>query len=211
MDKNDCFKAYFDKLTDKSIEFENSGRHIVDDRTFLCKFIWAAVKFLGLPNDSKPKTEEEAEKKYNFYDLITKSISLLTPEEFERTFPIEKEYDGKKYGLKDYFSTKEALNKFEKGEPIFKSGDINDLLWDYRNYDIGEFVLTGIDYIDDIRQLQGLPSTFEEFAQNEGLEIYHTYTDETTGKEFMIDGNGKTIPLSKPRPHNLRVIQGGKR
>lgn len=64
--------------------------------------------------------------------------------------------------------------------------------------------------IDIARKFEGLPSISEEFAQSEGINLYHKYIDENTGKEFLVDKNGKTIPLSKSRPKNFKVIQGGK-
>lgn len=211
MEKRDCLEAYFDKLLIKADELGNLCVHIADDRTVLSKLIWTAVKVYGQRDACEPKTKEYAERKFHSCKLITEMISLLTPEEFERVFPITKEYDGEKYGFKDYFSAKEALNKFKKGEPIFKSGDVDTLLWEYHNMDTQLFAATVMTCVDNVRKADGLPSVFEEFAENEGLNTYRKYTDVTTGKEFLIDKNRKTIPLSKPKAHNFKVIQGGKK
>ena len=211
MNKKNYFEAYLNKLMNIFDKIKSSGKRILDDREFFCKYAWANVKVMGYFKVSECKTKEEIVSNFKMFFSMKEILSYLTPEEFERTFPIKKEYDGDKYELKDYFYAKEALKKFEAGKPIIESGDINELLWDYLNMDINLFVVAEMSCIDDLRRLDGLPSVFEEFAQNEGLNIYHKHTDKNTGKEFLIDKKGKTIPLTKPRPHNLKVIQGGKK
>ena len=211
MDKRNYFEAYLSKLMDRLEEFEVSGKRVLDDREFFCKYLWANIKVMSRVNAGEYKTKEETEVNLNLFFRIKDTLSLLTPEELERMFPIEKEYDGGKYGIKDYFFTKKILREYEKEKPIIESRDIDELLFDYQNNDIRLFILTGIACIDALRRFEGLPSMMEEFAEIEGLDTYHKYTDQKTGKAFLISKSGKTIPLSKPRPHNLKVINGGKR
>lgn len=211
MDKKNYFEAYLNKLMDKFDEIKILGGQILDDREFFCKYIWVNVKVMSCFKASEYKTKEEAEINLKLFWGIAKLLSLLTPEEFERTFPIIKEYGGEKYGVKNYFFTKSRLKEYKAGEPIIESGDIDELLFDYQNNDIRFFMLAEMECFDVLRRLEGLPSMMEEFARLEGLDTYHKYTDKNTGKEFLIDKKGKTIPLSKQRPHNLKVIQGGKR
>ena len=192
-------------------EIKISGRQIVDDREFFCKYVWVIVKATNYLKVSEYKTKEKFTAILELHSSIRKTLSHLTPEEFERTFPIIKEYDGEKNGFKDYFYAKEALKKFAVGKPLFKSGDINKLLWDYLNTDINLFIAAEMECINALRRLEGLHPMLEEFAQIEAINIYRRYTYKDTGKEFLIYKKGKTIPLSKPRPHNLNVIQGGKR
>jgi hypothetical protein len=40
-------------------------------------------------------------------ELPQEQMGLLTPKEFMTVFPIKKEYDGHRYGIKDYHSTME--------------------------------------------------------------------------------------------------------
>ena len=211
MDKRNYFEAYLSKLMDRLGEFEVSGKRVLDDRDFFCKYVWVNVKAMNCINAGEYKTKEETEVNLNLFFKIKDVLSLLTPEEFERMFPIEKEYDGGKYGIKDYFFTKKILRKYEKEKPIIESGNVDELLFDYQNNDIRLFILTGITCVNVLRRLEGLPSIMEEFAEIEGLDTYHKYIDPKTGKAFLIDKNGKTIPLTKPRRHCLKVINGGKR
>jgi len=211
MDKKDYYSAYFNKLSGRLEQIENPGTYALRNRELLCKYVWVCVKVLGRFKANECKTREEIEINLKFFFSLKYILSFLTPEELERTFPIEKKYDGEKYQIKDYFFTKNRLKEFEADKPIDESGNIDELLFDYQNMDINLFVAAEMSCIDTVRRLEGLPSMAEEFFSDMGLNTYHKYTDENTGKEFMIDKNGKTVPLEKPRPHNLKVIQGGKR
>ena len=66
-----------------------------------------------------------------FCEVVNGFMKLMTPRELMQVFPIEKSYDGKKSGMKDYFSTMEALKDFDIDSPI--SENIDDLLWYYWN------------------------------------------------------------------------------
>ena len=69
----------------------------------------------------------------------------------------------------------------------------------------------GFQYKNEEKQRRLTEKGKKYVAENEGLNTYRKYTDVTTGKEFLIDKNRKTIPLSKPKAHNFKVIQGGKK
>ena len=106
MDKRNYFEAYLDKLMDRLEEFEVSGKRVLGDREFFCKYLWANIKAMSRINVGEYKTKEETEVNLNLFFKMKDALSILTPEELERMFPIEKEYDGVKYGIKDYFFTK---------------------------------------------------------------------------------------------------------
>jgi len=45
-------------------------------------------------------------------------LGWLTPSEFMTISPIEKEYNGHKWGFKDYFYTRDYINTLDPSKPI---------------------------------------------------------------------------------------------
>lgn len=64
------------------------------------------------------KSCAQIEKEYKDMSNIIQAAAQLTPRDFMNIFPISKEYDGERYGTKDYFYTKEALKAFPMNEKI---------------------------------------------------------------------------------------------
>ena len=109
-------------------------------------------------------------------------------------FPIDKEFDGEKYGCKDYFYTINHLKGINPDDLLcnqFK--DINDFLWIYYNRDIFDLEVAQIDIASGIRQCQGHKSIAQEWAEKEGIGFMTISTDGT-----MKDSNGKKIGKIKP-------------
>ncbi len=136
--------------------------------------------------------------------LIEDLISKLTPNELITIFPIEKQYDGSKYEVKDYYSTMEELNKIGMDTPI---GDNTiELMFDYQNHYIHEFAITKMLILSALRRLQGKQGIAEEFIESKGIPCYKLMTD-SSGKKFIYDPqNHTTYKVSKPRPRYLRVV-----
>ena len=73
-----------------------------------------------------------------FAELIFAKIKTLTPRELMQHFPVKKEFDGNRYGCKDYFYTMQAVNEYGLDRRI---EDAFDFLWDYQNDDLQEFLV----------------------------------------------------------------------
>ena len=124
-------------------------------------------------------------------------------------FPISKDYNGHKYQAKDYFYTKDYMNKLEKDKPLRDQVEVIELLWVYVNDEIFDFNMAILDCIDNLRKLDGELSLAEEFFQENGLKMHTLYTDEK-GKKFLVDNEtGKSTPV-KTRPAYLKIKMGGK-
>ncbi len=68
---------------------------------------------------------------FNLFELVRQYIAILTPIELMQIFPVDKKYDGARWGCKDYFYTMDMLREHGLNTPI---GDrIDDILWDYTN------------------------------------------------------------------------------
>jgi len=132
-------------------------------------------------------------------------ISQITPRALTQIYPIEKSYDGNKYGTVDYFFTMEQLEEFGMDEPITKD-KVMDVLFNYDNIHILKYMSIKLSVISGLRRCEGHPGLAEEFFGPLGVGMYRMMTDED-GKQFLYDpAKQTTYPVKKPRPKYLRVI-----
>ena len=161
---------------------------------------------------NKPKSpcliKEEIEDDFKFISTIKTLMGALTPNEFTTVFPIAKEYNGHKWGFKDYFYTRDYISKLNQDKPIGVDEDILEFLFEYHNWEISMFVVASMGCISDLNRLEGKPTLAEEFAEIMGLDTYTVYKDDK-GNDFIID-DGRTVKLEKPkprRPKHFKVIK----
>lgn len=136
------------------------------------------------------KTLDEIQAEFTLLSEIFNIISFLTPRNLVTTFPVDKVYDGEKWGCKDYFFTMEALSKFDWDKPIGKDSLLN-LLWDYENKDLREVYLEYISDISEIYKSQTGKGIAEEWYNNMGIPTY------TADRETGIIKNNTTAKISK--------------
>ncbi|MBS5799096.1 MAG: hypothetical protein KID02_04945 [Clostridiales bacterium] len=109
----------------------------ITNRTILLKVVFNGVKAVNTLEFQKPYTLQEAEQGKKLTCEVMKFMERVTPRELMQVFPIHKEYNGEKYGSKDYFYTREYLNQIDIDKPI---GDkLKEFLWNYCNWELWEF------------------------------------------------------------------------
>ncbi len=169
------------------------------------KAIYYGIKYLSKFQPTKEDTYEKLITIFMEFEYVKALVSVINFEDFINLFPIEKDYDGKKYECKDYFSTMEYLEDKNRLEFI---GDNTDLLfWNYFNNDIMCFGVRQTIICDRLRRLEGKRSLMEEFLEEFDPEgKIHTYTlHEKEG--YMYDNNtGKTFKIEKPKPKKPKQI-----
>lgn len=161
----------------------------------LIKYIFLNVrKFVKERHENKGKTYEQLENRLKFMFALTDLIGRLTPVEIMQMFPIPKEYDGEKCGVKDYFSTIEEVSKYPKDKPI---GDkITEFLMEYYNWDIMEFEVLKLCTISDMRKMEGQMGVMEEFFELNGIHTQTFYQD----GDYMVDTEtGEQFKIKKPK------------
>lgn len=165
--------------------------------------IFYLVKIINMK--PKPENYEEAHSDFQLHSILKHLIEKLTPVEFMQLFPIKKEFDGHKYGVKDYFYTIDYIESLEQDKPI-KDG--LRFLTEYCNDDIHELNVNMMMNLSYLRQMQGKPSLAVDWARINGIPMYTKHTDHA-GNEFLIDEQGKTRKLrsSKPRSWHLKRIK----
>lgn len=169
--------------------------YCLEDRDKMKKYIFLNVRYIATERyDKKNFTYEQLNNRLQFMFNLTDLMGRLTPVEFMKMFPIPKEYDGEKYGVKDYFSTIKEVSKYLQDKPI---GDkITEFLMEYYNWDIMEFEVVKISTISDIRRMEGQKGVFEEFAEQNGLHLQTFYQD---GNEMVDSETGERFEIAKPK------------
>lgn len=177
-------------------------------RGLLKKVIYYGMKAINTKSEPEYVTEEAAETDFQFVSIVKDLMALLTPIEFIQMFPIDKDYKGSRWGLKDYFYTRDYINSIEQDKPIGE--EIPKFLWEYQNKDITDFNVCCMEAMSNLRKLDGLPSLAEEFADAMGLKTYTEYKG-SKGQRFLIDRQtGKTMRVKEPKPRYLKLMKGGK-
>ena len=117
--RNELYKAFnrmqeeiCDTIATNNLSFYEMSQEFKE------KFIYSYVMHLYYGDKPQFINEDLAQVRYRAYDFATMLLGTLTPVQLERMFPITKEYDGKRYETKDYFTAKDALNKLPQDEPI---------------------------------------------------------------------------------------------
>ena len=95
--------------------------------------LYAIKAFPGL-SGMKPKPDAGL----TLADKVFDAVKEMTPREFMQIFPIEKRYDGEKWGEKDYFSVMEDVKKHGLDEKITEP---ERFLMGYMNDDVGDFIV----------------------------------------------------------------------
>lgn len=184
--------------------FQNSGEEL-NAHEELKKVAFLAVK--GKVKSGDEVTFENAEQMCSEYGLIFTLLSKITIRELMQMFPISKIYDGKKYGVKDYFYTRDILRQKELDEPI--GNEAFELLSEYENDDIRLLCVGYMMALGKIHVLQGGKDPLDEFLSEQGIASYSYYENEG----IMINQEtGEISKVQKPAPRipkYMKVIDGG--
>ena len=97
------------------------------------------------------------------------------------TFPIAKEYDGNRYGMKDYFFTTEYLNEININTPL--GDDTEEFLYRYYNNDIIEFSVHAMIAISDVYKRQSGKSLMNKFSEMSNIPLHIRRENPDTGEE----------------------------
>jgi hypothetical protein len=122
----------------------------------LAQYIFLAVKAYGKENHAEfnhtkaHKSCLEIENRYQELKQVMETIGRLTPLELLRMFPVKKEYDGEKWGTKDYYYTMDRLRRLPADRPIGDAQDVAALLWDYQNWDLTFLLLQWENVLGDL-------------------------------------------------------------
>lgn len=175
-----------------------------EDTRELERAIFFGIRLLGRLEE--PTTADAIRNRFNLVEGVMGLLTFITPRKFASLFPITKEYKGKRWGSKDYFYTVEKMEAYGWDTPI---SEPFSFLWEFHNWDITFFVVNYMSLISDMRRSQGQPGIMEEWAAENNITL-HTLHTAPNGKQFLTDSNGRSKPVSKPRPKHLKIVEGRK-
>lgn len=142
---NEAWERQYHNSVLQAVE-KNKGIKIADyPQSELMKIALCGIKYIcsiretmrengRLETGYEPSLEEQ-QVKFQLIDAIFTICGYLTLRNFVTTFPIKKDFDGHKWGSKDYFYTMDVLSKMDWDKPIGRDA-ISELLWDYVNDDL---------------------------------------------------------------------------
>ncbi|ABA42724.1 conserved phage protein [Bacillus phage Gamma isolate d'Herelle] len=169
------------------------------------KAIFYGVRYISISkNDSL--NYDYLMNRFLLISYLENLMKVLTPRDFMTIFPIDKNYDGARYEMKDYFFTMNEIKKIGMDTPIGEK--IMEFLWDYQNFkDITLFNLASVSILNKLQKMQGKKTLTEEFAERLGIDTY-TKHKEKGGKEYITnDRTGEIQEVKKSRPRYLKPVQ----
>lgn len=175
------------------------NENVIDDN--FKQVIFYGVKVVnGLP---KARTHDDNLAIFQTISELKDLIKQLTPNEFMNMFPVEKDFKGYKYEMKDYYSSMEYVNTLDLNKPI--GDNVLMLLGEYMNRDIHRFFVKSVIALSDLRQYEGHINMFEEFMAAQGMETPNTFKN--TKGEAMYVKDGKPTLIERIEPNKLKLIK----
>lgn len=109
----------------------------------ILKYTYLGIKRYGRYYRDRPKSKTPYTVRGEYIRLsnVLEALSRLTLLELQQMFPVDKVYDGDKYGIKDYFYTIQKISQIDQDKPIYISSNIESILWNYENVDIRMFAV----------------------------------------------------------------------
>jgi len=157
------------------------------------KAIHAAVRWYGM----RQKWETDSQKEFFILEAVLTLMAKNTPEWIAREFPPMKQYDGERWGTKDYYSSVEALadTKPFGGDEVA----LMAFLMEWGNVDIIRFCVAQMTIIDELRALDGQEPVLVEFMESQGVPSYKMHGG------ALFDRGGRFIGKEKRR--RLRLVK----
>lgn len=141
------------------------------------KILFYGIRYIRFFDFSNATYTEilEAIKIIDYINNLTSKVSFYT---MLNIFPIGKDFNGKKFEAKDYFSTIEYLKDKELYRMIGEYS-IDDFFWNYYNTDIIIYNVNCFMIYDKFARANGQKSLMERFAEEFNIPTY-VQVDENT-------------------------------
>lgn len=147
--------------------------------------------------DGHVESLKETKEMFGLLDGLMGVIGRIQLRNLIKIFPVDKNYDGEKYGSKDYFFTMDVLREKGMGTCVGKE-NVFDLLWDYENNELRNFMCVVMDKVKKIHAFETGEDLTEKFLYELGVESYTldkengTLINNETGEIYPQDENNGT-------------------
>lgn len=160
------------------------------------QILYLSIKFIEhVFDNSSDCSQEETQSWFFIVEFINQMIAKITPRQFMEIFPIAKDYDGEKYGCKDYFYTKDYMAHLGYDAPIGEE-KASEFLLEYWNPHIEIYAVHWMEIINKMHRLNGGRDIFVEFMEEQGLS-FPTYHKE--GNYLVNSKTGERHKVQKPK------------
>ena len=139
---------------------------------------------------------------FNMIDALFGIIGCIKLNNLVKIFPIDKEYDGDKWGCKDYFFTMDVLKEKGLDNTVGRDG-VFDLMWDYENRDLREFTVFYMSCMSAMYKQQTGVGIAEKFCEDNGIGTYTI--DRENG--LLIDNQSGEIAKVSNKPSFMSVVK----
>ena len=100
------------------------------NKELIKKTVFNGVKMIITGQGEKLKNYDDTELQFQLISHIKSLIGCLTPGEFMQLFPIKKDFDGHKWQSKDYFYSRDYIEKLDPNIPIDEQEDPLMFIWE---------------------------------------------------------------------------------
>lgn len=139
---------------------------------------------------------------FNIIDALFGIIGRIKLNNLIKIFPIDKEYDGDKWGCKDYFFTMDVLKEKGLDNAVGRDG-VFDLMWDYENRELRKLTVFYMSCMSAMYKQQSGVSFAEKFCEDNGIGTY------TIDKEngLLIDNQSGEIAKMSNKPSFMQIVK----
>lgn len=176
-----------------------------NDRIALKRLVlWCGRHLVYIQENKKDYDIEYINTIREFYRIF---VSKLTYREFMEIYPIDKRYDGARWGTRDYFSTMEFLSDIDLDSKIGGEKQVMDLFWEYDNWELLDVASASMCAMSAMsRKLLGVDPAVAFLTKEEG------YAHDSKGNIVGVTADGKThkVPSfwnSKKYQSHLSVVK----
>ncbi|MFJ8529944.1 hypothetical protein [Bacillus sp. NPDC094106] len=201
----DYFDIYLRMFTSavRELQEQKIAKEVCSKESYK-KAIFAGVRFVRYSKNDTLNYDYLINK-FQLIGYLQHLMGALTPREFINIFPITKEYDGDKWGEKDYFFTMKRAKEIGMDTPIGEK--VLEFLYDYTNLDMTFFTVSSMTIMSRIRQVEGKKSLAEEFCEKLGVDTYTMHTDQQGKQQLTNNRTGETQEVKKARPRYLKPVE----
>lgn len=157
----------------------------VSDRTAWKRLVlWYGRYLVYLQENKDNYNIEELNEIREIYKAF---VTKLTYREFMEVYPVNKVYDGAKWGAKDYYSTMEYLSGIDLDSKIGDEKHVMDLFWNYYNWELIDVASASMCIMSAMsRKLLGVDPLVAFITKEEG------YAHDSKGNIVGVTADGRT-------------------
>lgn len=145
---------------------------------------------------------EVKQNSFNLIDALFGTIGRIKLKNLIKIFPIDKEYDGDKWGCKDYFYTMNVLKEKGLDNAVGRDG-VFDLMWDYENRDLREVTVFFMSCMSAMYKQQTGVGIAEKFCDDNGIGTYTM--DRENG--LLIDNQSGKIAKINNKSSFMQIVK----